>query len=142
MRNRLAVGSLLLLGLAADGIAGGPASKGSRPHIDLRASPRVAFSPVDVLLTAEIRGEAVEDFHCPQIEWTWDDGGRSVQESDCAPLEPGAEMERRYTARHAYRRAGTYNVKVTMRRASRTIAVATATVSVRPGIGDMTATID
>ena len=62
-------------------------------------------------------GDNVDDFHCPEVEWDWDDGGRSVHQEDCAPLETGAALERRFTANHAYRQAGTYNVKITMRHA-------------------------
>ena len=130
-----------LLGFAvvlATMTSGAAAEKATKPRLDLRASPRTAFSPVNVLLTAELKGgDNVDDFHCPEIEWDWDDGGKSVHQADCEPLQPGDEMERRFTANHAYRQAGTYNVKITMRRAERPLAVASATVTVRPGLGDM-----
>ena len=118
--------------------------RGKKPRLDLRATPRMAFSPVNILLTAELSGgEDTADFYCPEVEWDWDDGGKSVHQEDCAPAETGAALERRYTANHAYRQAGTYNVKITMRRAGRPLAVASATVTVRPGLGDMTSnTID
>ncbi len=88
------------------------------------------------------RVDDIEDFHCPEVEWDWDDGGRSVHQADCAPLESGADIERRFTAHHAYAKAGTYNVKMTMRRADRSLAVATTLVTVRPGLGDMTRSVD
>lgn len=141
MRNRALLGIAVLLLAGAAGASA--ASKPKKPRLDLRATPRMAFSPVNVLVTAELRGgEDVEDFHCPEIEWDWDDGGRSVHQQDCAPLEPGAELERRFTANHAYRQAGTYTVKITMRRAERPVAVAQTTVTVRPGLGDMTGSVD
>jgi hypothetical protein len=119
---------------------GTPSEKQKKPRLDLRASPRMAFSPVNVLLTAELTGgDAVDDFYCPEIEWDWDDGGRSVHQEDCSPLESGGELSRRFTANHAYRQAGTYNLKLTMRHAARPVAVASATVTVRPGLGDMSA---
>ena len=59
----------------------------------------MAFSPVNVLLTAELTGgDDVDEYYCPEIEWNWDDGGKSVHEADCAPLESGGTFERRYTA--------------------------------------------
>jgi len=55
-------------------------SKGKKPRLDLRSSPRMGFSPVHVLLTAEfIGGDDIEEYHCPEIEWEWDDGGKSVE---------------------------------------------------------------
>ena len=141
MRNRTLLGIAVLL--AAGATAGSAAPKARKPQLDLRATPRMAFSPVNVLVTAELKGgDDVEDFHCPEIEWDWDDGGRSVHQQDCEPLEPGAPLERRFTANHAYRQAGTYTVKITMRRAERPVAVAQTTVTVRPGLGDMTSSID
>jgi hypothetical protein len=139
MRNTGILGVILVLaaatatsGLAAD------KQRPKKPRLDLRASPRMAFSPVNVLLTAELQGgDDTEEFHCPELEWDWDDGGKSVHQADCAPLESGAPLERRFTANHAYRQAGTYNVKITMRRAEQSLAVASATVTVRPGLGDM-----
>jgi len=113
--------------------------EGDRPELDIRATPRTGFSPLSVLFTLELKeGDDREDYYCPELEWDWDDGGRSVQESDCPPLESGGEFDRRYTNTHAFRQAGTYNVKVTLRKANRSIAVAATTVTVRPGLGDFT----
>ena len=137
--KRLAVISLLLAAcaagpLSADGV------KVKKPSLNVRATPRMAFSPVRVLLTAELTGGAdVEEYHCPELEWEWDDGGKSVHESDCKPFEPGVtKIERRFTADHQYNKAGVYNVKVTMRRANRTIVTQSVRVTVRPGLGDPT----
>jgi hypothetical protein len=137
MRNGALLGFVLVLAAATGGSAADqPRLK--KPRLDLRASPRMAFSPVNILLTAELQGgDDIADFHCPEVEWDWDDGGKSVHQEDCAPPETGAPLERRYTANHAYRQAGTYNVKITMRRAERPLAAASATVTVRPGLGDM-----
>jgi len=100
----------------------------------------MAFSPVNVLLTAElIGGDDVEEYHCPELEWDWDDGGKSMHEQDCAPFEAGkTTIERRFTADHEYRKAGVYQIKATMRRVNRTLATATVRVTVRPGIADPT----
>lgn len=129
---------VLAAALAAPLFADG--SKLRKPRLDLRASPRMGFSPVHVMMTAELMGgDNVEEFHCPEIEWDWDDGGKSVHEADCTPFEAGTtQIQRRFTAEHDYRRAGSYRVKATMRRAGRTLASATATVTVRAGLGDPT----
>jgi hypothetical protein len=124
--------------LAAAGWLGAE-TKPKKPRLDLRAVPRMAFSPVNVMFTAELQGgDDVEEYHCPEIEYDWDDGGKSVQEADCAPFEPGTQIQRRFTYEHEFRRAGIYNVKVTMRRANRALAAATVRVTVRAGLGDPT----
>jgi len=121
-------------------VAAGVASedKPKKPRLELRASPRFAFSPVNVFLTAElVGGDEAEEYHCPEVEWDWDDGGKSMHEADCAPFDPGkTTLERRFTADHEYRKAGVYQIKATMRRANRTLATATVKVTVRPGLND------
>jgi len=114
--------------------------KPKKPHLELRASPRIAFSPVNIFLTAELIGGAdVEEYHCPELEWDWDDGGKSTHESDCAPFEAGkTTIQRRFTVDHEYRKAGLYSIKATMRRANHTLATATVKVTVRPGVDDPT----
>ncbi|HET8647233.1 MAG TPA: hypothetical protein VFO85_17180 [Vicinamibacteria bacterium] len=127
----------LAAAVAVPVLADGP--KPRKPRLEVRASPRMGFSPVNVLLTAELMGgDDVEEFHCPEIEWDWDDGGKSVHEADCTPFEAGTRIQRRFTAEHEYRRAGSYRVKATMRRSGRNLAVASATVTVRAGLGDPT----
>lgn len=134
-RSLTFLGALVLSApLLADGNA-----KLKKPHLDLRVSPRMAFSPVHVLLTAELMGgDDVEEFHCPEIEWDWDDGGKSMHEADCPPFEAGTKIQRRFTAEHDYRRAGTYRIKATMRRTGHTLAAANVTLTVRAGLGDPT----
>lgn len=140
-RTTLAVAAVLAsVALAAPLNADAQPPKPKKPRLDLRASPRFAFSPVNIFLTAELQGgDDVEAFYCPELEWEWDDGGKSVHEADCAPFEPGvSKIERRFTADHEYRQAGVYTVKVTMRRNNNQIAAATVRVTVRPGLGDKT----
>jgi hypothetical protein len=134
MRSHLALAPLALLALASALTAADGAKK---PRLDLRASPRVAFSPVRVLMTAElVGGDAVEDYHCPGVDWDWGDGTHSFHEADCPPFAPGMELERRFTASHAYVAAGDYHVRVSLRRASRSVAAAQTSVLVRSGLGD------
>ena len=122
-----AVAVLSCAGLAPAGDGGKP----KRPQLDLRASPRVAFSPVEILITGQLKGGAeLEEFYCPGLEWDWGDGTRSAHESDCAPYESGAVLERFFSARHAYGSPGAYNVRLTLRRANRTVAVASVAVNV------------
>jgi hypothetical protein len=122
---------------AASGPAEEEAKKGKRPTLELRASPRYAFSPVDVTFTAELKGgDDVEEMYCPEVEWEWGDGGKSVQESDCEPWAAGTRIERRFTAHHTFARAGLYPVRVTLRKTGRLLASQTVQLTVRAGVGD------
>ena len=128
--------AVLVLALAAPAPAGTP-DRVRKPRLDLRASPRFSFTPANVLATAQLNGgDDCEEFYCPAIVWDWDDGGRSAHEADCPPFQPGTPMERRFSAAHDYVRPGTYNVTVRMLRAHRSLAVASAIVTVH-GRGGM-----
>jgi hypothetical protein len=130
--------ALALVLITASPLLGGEAAKPKKPALELRPTPRFGFSPLNVLFVAELKGgEDVEEFYCPELEWDWDDGGKSVKESDCPPYENGVtHIERRFSQEHGFVRAGNYAVKVTMRRANHLIAKQTITVTVRPGLGD------
>jgi len=124
-------------GLALTGISLRADPKPKKPRLEVRALPRMAFTPVTILLTAElIGGSDIEEYYCPEIEWDWNDGGKSTHEADCPPFEAGTKIERRFTAEHEYRRAGVYSIKVTMRRASHSLVATTVRVTVREGVGD------
>jgi hypothetical protein len=134
---RVALVGLISLGLLGPDALAQDGAKPKKPRLDLRATPRVAFSPVRVVLTAELQGgDALPEFNCPVVEWNWDDGSRSVRESDCEPLADGEDLERRFTADHAFARAGVYDVQVRILDGQRPLAVATARINVRPGPGD------
>jgi hypothetical protein len=134
--TRHGIVAFMVLALAAP-LGADQSPKPKKPHLELRATPRMALSPVTVHLTAEVvGGDDVEDWYCPEIEWDWDDGGKSVQESDCAPFAAGTKIDRRYSAGHDYPRAGTYQIKVILRHNSQTLATANARVTVRPGASD------
>jgi hypothetical protein len=133
MRSRLPV-VLALLVLPVS--AGDQEPRAKRPRLDLRATPRMAFSPVTVFFTAELNGgDDVEEYYCPEREWEWGDGGKSVHEADCPPFDDDTRIERRFTAEHEYRRAGNYQIRLLLRREGRVLAVASVKVAVRPGLG-------
>lgn len=128
----------VLLGVLLAVPAGASEQKMKKPALSLRAAPRFAFSPASIRFTAELSGgDDVEEYYCPELEWEWDDGGKSVYEPDCEPFEPGkTKIERRFTAAHEYRAASTYNVKVSLRRIGKPFAFQTVRITVRPGAGD------
>jgi hypothetical protein len=139
MGRRAAGVILVVLGLVTMA-TGEDEPKLKKPRLDLRATPRFAFSPVTIFFTAELSGgDDVEEYHCPEVEWDWDDGGKSVHEADCQPFQAGVtKIDRRFTAEHEYRRSGVYNIKTTLRRTGKSMAAATVRITVRPGLGDRT----
>jgi hypothetical protein len=122
-----------LAGLAAVAVlsSAGLAVGGDKPRLDLRATPRMAFSPVEVLVVGELKGgQDSEEYYCPGLVWDWGDGSRSAHEADCSPYRDGTQVDRLYTARHAFRAPGTYEVHLYLVRAGRTITGATVPVTV------------
>jgi len=112
--------------------------KGKKPALEIRPSPRFAFSPANIFFTAELKGgDDVEQLYCPEIEWEWGDGGKSVQEADCDPWTETSRIQRRFTANHTFQFAGLYRVRVTLRRSGKDIMSQTLQITVRAGLGDM-----
>ncbi len=84
-------------------------------ELRLRATPRVAFAPADVLFVGQIRGgpDDNEELYCLEIEWDWGDDTTSEQTLDCDPYEPGvSEIRRRFSVRHTYNYGGRYEVRL------------------------------
>ncbi len=131
-----ALGVLLATCMA---LTSGAETKGKRPRLDVKGLPRMAFAPVTIFFTAElVGGDDLEEYYCPEIEWDWGDGGKSVIEGDCPPFEAGAKIERRYTGEHEYRVSGSYDIKATLRRSGRSFAAQTIRITVKPGLTEMT----
>lgn len=136
--HRLALAVVTLLQAVPAAAQADEKPRPKRPTLNVRATPRMAFSPVTVFVTAElVGGDDVEEYYCPEVEWQWGDGGKSVQESDCPPFEAGvSRIGRRFTGEHRFRRPGYYSVTVALRRADRIIARADVKVTVRSGLND------
>jgi hypothetical protein len=114
------------------------AKKGKKPGLELRATPRYSFSPAEIFFTAELKGgDDVEEVYCPEVEWEWGDGGKSVREADCDPWVPTSKIERRFTAHHTFQFAGLYRTKVTLRKSGKNVMSQTVQVTVRAGLGDI-----
>jgi hypothetical protein len=77
-----------------------------KPSISLRANPTAGFSPLRVVLTAELKGgsDDYEEFYCASVEWDWGDDTKSETKTDCDPYESGkSEIKRRYVQEHTFR---------------------------------------
>jgi plastocyanin len=113
------------------------AKKGKKPELELRSSPRFAFSPAEIFFTAELKGgDDVEAVYCPEVEWEWGDGGKSVHEADCDPWSPTTKIQRRFTAHHTFQFAGLYRTRVTLRKSGKNMLSQTMQVTIRAGLGD------
>jgi hypothetical protein len=110
-----------------------------RPRLQLRAQPPVAMTPARVVFTAELIGGAddFEEYYCPTVEWEWGDDTTSESTFDCAPYEAGkSEIRRRFTVEHTYRRSGAHKVFFRLKRRDKTVATASVTLQIRPGVRD------
>ena len=113
--------------------------KKPKPSVSLRASPQVGFSPLRVVLTAELTGglDDFEEFYCPSIEWNWGDDTKSESKVDCDPYEAGkSAIRRRFSAEHLFRQAGTFQVYFRMKQRDKVVASGSGNVQVRAGMRD------
>jgi hypothetical protein len=133
--------------------------KDKKPTINIRTNPRSGFSPLRVVLTAEVTGGAddFEDFYCASVEWDWGDGTKSESKTDCDPYEAGkSQIKRRYAQEHTFRGSSLtsspfsgaasdvsqnqqpiqFRVRFSLKQKNKTVGSGQATVEVRPGLGE------
>ena len=125
-----------------------------KPSISLRANPPVGFSPLRVVVTAELKGgsDDYEDFYCASVEWDWGDDTKSESKADCDPYEAGkSEIRRRFTAEHTFRAMTTndipgagagmptgptqFRVRFLLKQKNKTVGSGQTTVEIRSGMG-------
>ncbi len=139
-RLRMAVGAIVALALVATGdVAAAADKKPKKPELKLRVRPRFGFSPLNVFVTAELKGgDDVEEYYCPELEWEWGDGGKSIHEADCDPWEEGVtELQRRFSASHLFKYSGVYRISLRLKRLNKTIARTIIKLTVRQGAGEV-----
>lgn len=124
-----------MFGVPASATTAPAPAKAKRPTLGVRVSPRMAFSPVGVIATAELTGgEDSEDFYCLAIEWDWDDGSKSLQDSDCEPYQPGTKIDRRFSSEHYYSNPGIYNIRANLKAQEKVVATNAYRLTVRQGV--------
>jgi hypothetical protein len=141
LQNRAARLIPAMFGALALATAAGAAGvdTNAKPSISLKATPQIGFSPLRVVLTAELKGGAndYEEFYCPTIEWFWDDDTKSESKGDCEPYEAGkSEIKRRYTIDRIFNTMGEYRVEFRLKQKGKTVGLGKTQVRVRPGIRD------
>lgn len=122
---------LLVILLAAEK----PATK---PKVELKASPQLAMLSLGPSASATIRFRLSvkdggdEDYYCPRLEWEWEDGTISTEESDCPPFETAQlqDHERSWTKSHQFRDPGQHTVKVRLYKGDRVIRAVEAKVQI------------
>jgi len=100
---RTAIAMLALLCIALPGAAGDKV-KEEKPKLSLRPSPRQGFSPLNVTFTLQLKGgDDLEKYYCPEVEWEWGDGGKSVREGEglTESGQPALRPDRRHGDRAA-----------------------------------------
>ena len=129
MRCRAGWVLLVLFAAAAPGLAGERTA--GKPRLEVRTTARAMLPPVEVVAVAElVGGEDLEELYCAGLEWDWGDGTKSYRESDCAPFEADAGIDRFFSARHVYRQPGSFTVQVRLVRDERDLARARTSVQV------------
>ncbi len=121
------------------GINPAAAEQQKKPSINIRANPAAGFSPLRVVLTAEIKGgsDDFREFYCPTIEWDWGDDTRAESTADCEPYEEGkSEIRRRYTISRIFPTSGNFKVAFRLKQKDKVVGSSTTTVQVRPGLRD------
>jgi hypothetical protein len=146
MKNPTTTAIGALAAIACTALLAGPLSASSqdndekkKPKISVRANPQAGFSPLRIVLTAELKGGASDhpDFYCPTVEWIWGDDTRAQTTGDCDPYEAGkSEIQRRYTISRVFNTSGEYRVEFRLKQKDRYVGSGSTTVRVQPGVRD------
>jgi hypothetical protein len=145
MKNptRVAIGAFAAIACA--NLIAGPLTASSqddekkKPKITVRASPQAGFSPLRIVLTAELKGgdNDYPEFYCPTVEWIWGDDTRAQTTGDCDPYQAGtSEIQRRYTVSRVFNTSGEYRVEFRLKQKDKYVGSGSIVVRVQPGIRD------
>ncbi|MEX1130131.1 MAG: hypothetical protein WD227_15815 [Vicinamibacterales bacterium] len=129
--------AILVAGSVA--IAGAQDAEKKKPSLTLRASPSAGFTPLRVVLTAELKGgdDDFAGFYCPTVEWVWGDDTRAESTADCDPYEPGkSKIRRRYTTTRIFQIPGDMKVEFRLKQKDKVVVSNSTRITVRPGLRD------
>ena len=106
--------------------------------VELQPTPRVAMMPggthaAVVRFRLRVSDGGKEDYYCPRVEWEWDDGTKSSEESDCPPFEQATapDHERIWSHTREYWDAGQHLVTVRIFKGDRLVRKVETTVDIR-----------
>jgi hypothetical protein len=136
---RRAVPAILCASALAIPLHAAAQDKKAKPTISVKVTPIVAFSPAQLVLTADLKGGAddYEEFYCATVEWDWGDDTRSESKTDCDPYEAGkSQIKRHFSIDHTYNVSGDYRVEFRLKQKNKVVARGSTDVKVRPGVRD------
>ena len=136
---RCAVPAILCATALAIPLRAAPEDKKAKPTVTVKVTPLVAFSPAQLVLTADLKGGAddYEEFYCATVEWDWGDDTRSESKTDCEPYEAGkSQIKRHFSIDHTYNVAGDYRVEFRLKQKNKVVGRGSTDVKVRPGVRD------
>lgn len=140
MPKFVAIGSIAaILGASSLAAAASAPEDKKKPKISVKGSPSAGFSPLKVVMSAELKGGDSDhpEFYCPTIEWVWGDDTRAESTADCDPYEPGkSEIKRRYTVTRVFNTYGEYKVEFRVKQKDKVVGYGTTTIRVQPGVRD------
>jgi hypothetical protein len=117
----------------------GQQTEAKKPSLSLKATPPVGFTPLRVVVVADVKegSDDYAEFYCASVEWDWGDGTVSESSSDCDPYEAGkSTIRRRFTADHIYRQPGQFRIYFKLKQKTKQVAAVSTNVQVRGGVGD------
>ena len=140
----VAIGGISAI-LGASLLAGAPGADAfdtdekKKPKVSVKGSPSAGFSPLKVVMSAELKGgdDDHPDFYCPTIEWIWGDDTRAESTADCDPYEPGkSQIKRRYTVSRVFNSYGDFKVEFRLKQKDKVVGYGTTRIRVQPGVRD------
>ena len=92
----------------------------------------IGHCDVEVVFRLVINDGGSEDYYCPRIEWQWEDGSISEEESDCPPFAEATPDDHRqvWTRRRAFQKSGRYVVRARLFKADRLMRILETSVVV------------
>lgn len=119
--------------------AGGKPPDPNKVDLTLRATPPVAFAPVRVSVTAQLKGGPNDnpELYCPSVEWDWGDGTVSQASSDCDPYQANkSEIKRSYISDHVYKFGGEFTIRLNLKKQSKVVVTGAANLNIGLAIGE------
>ena len=115
-------------------LAGASAAKPTVEFKPLRRMTQLQVGSCDAEVSFSLRvfDGGAEDYYCPKVVFEWEDGSRSIEESDCVPFEqaePG-DHQRTWTRTRRFQGSGSFSVQAHLCRGERRIKSVRTTATI------------